>query len=255
MVQTKDLPDSPKDIIEYLRNHPDFFVEHTDILSELDIPHNTPGKLAATDNVASLIEHQVALLRQENSSLNENLERSEENVANQRKLAKATHDLSLQLIKVDSLKALNDLLSKSLRQQYQAERFLFLVFKTPVDSEDCSNIHFHEANSKLAFMFTELFHHNKPLCDSLQTEHIDALFGTLGKSESIRSTALIPVQQSDWHGMLVLGSKNQDQYCHGFEMDLLNYITMISAALIENIISNSHTRNRGEKPSKIRGQT
>ena len=249
MVQTKDLPDSPEDIIEYLRNHPDFFVEHTDILSELNIPHDTPGQLASTDNVASLIEHQVALLRQENSSLNDNLEKSEEDVADQRQLAKDTHDLSLQLMRIDSLQALNDLLSKNLRQHYQAERFLFLVFKTPIESEDCSSIRFHEANSKLAFMFTELFHHNKPLCDSLQTEHIDALFGTREEAESIRSTALIPVQQSDWHGMLVLGSKKQDQYCHGFEMDLLNYITMISAALIENIVSSSHTTKQGEIPS------
>ncbi len=241
MVQTKDLPDSPEDIVEYLRNHPDFFVEHTDILSELNIPHDTPGQLAATGNVASLIEHQVAQLRHENSSLNENLEKSEEDVAHQRDLAKTTHDLSLQLMKVNSLESLNDLLSKNLRQHYHAERFLFLVFKTPVDSKNCSNIHFLEANSKLAFMFTELFHHNKPLCDSLQIEHIDALFGSEEETETIRSTALIPVQQSDWHGMLVLGSKKQDQYCHGFEMDLLNYITMISAALIENIVSNGHT--------------
>jgi len=242
MALTKDLPDSPEDIIEYLRNHPDFFVERTDILSELNIPHNTSG------NVSSLIEHQVAQLRQENSSLNEHLEKSEEDVVHQRKLAKDTHALSLQLMKVESLKALNDLLSKSLRQHYQADQFLFLVFKTPIDSEDCSNIRFHDTNSKLAFMFTELFHHNKPLCDSLQTEHIDALFETIGETESIRSTAIIPVQQSDWHGMLVLGSNKQDQYCHGFEMDLLNYITMISAALIENIVSNSHTTNQGEIP-------
>jgi len=237
MALTKDLPDSPEDIVEYLRNHPDFFVEHTDILSELNIPHDTPGQLASTGNVASLIEHQVAQLRHENSSLNENLGKSEEDVAHQRKLAKTTHDLSLQLMKVDSLKALNDLLSTSLKKHHHAERFLFLVFKIPVDSEYCSGIRFLEANSKLAFMFTELFHHNKPLCDSLQSEHLDALFGIMDDAEPIRSTALIPVQQSDWHGMLVLGSKKQDQYCHGFEMDLLNYITMISAALIENIVS------------------
>jgi len=242
MARTKDLPNPPgnippENIIEYLRNHPDFFVEHTDILSELNIPHNTPGKPASTSNVASLIEYQVARLRHENSSLNMHLEKSEEDVTHQRRLAKTTHELSLQLMNIDSLKALNDLLNKNLRQHYQAERFLFLVFKTPIDSEDCSGIRFLEANSKLAHMFTELFHHNKPLCDSLQTEHIDALFGIMEEKESIRSTALIPVQQSDWHGMLVLGSKKQDQYSHGFEMDLLNYITMISAALIENIVS------------------
>ena len=66
MVLSKDLPDSPEDIIKYLRNHPDFFVEHTDILSELNVPHGT------TSNIASLIEYQVAQLRQENTNLNEN---------------------------------------------------------------------------------------------------------------------------------------------------------------------------------------
>ena len=240
MALTKDLPDSPEDIITYLRNHPDFFVKHTDILSELNLPHNTAG------NIASLIEYQVAQLRQENSGLNKNLERSEKDVLHQRELANEIHDLSLQLMKIDSLKKLNDLLTKSLKHHYQAERFLFLIFQTPVRYKNFSNIHFLEANSKLAFMFTELFHHNKPLCDSLQTEHIEALFGVGVETESIQSTALIPVQQSDWHGLLVLGNKMQDQYSHGFEIDLLNYITMISAALVENIVSISLTNQQGE---------
>jgi len=238
MVQTKDLPDSPEDIIAYLRNHPDFFVKHTDILSELNIPHNT------AENITSLIEYQVAQLRQENSGLNKNLQRSEKDVLQQRELANEIHDLSLQLMQIDSLKKLNDLLTKNLKHHYSAERFLFLVFQTPVRYKNCSNIHFHEANSKLAFMFTELFHHNKPLCDSLQTEQLEALFGA--ETESIHSTALIPVQQSGWHGLLVLGSTMQDQYSHGFKIDLLNYITMISTAVIENIVSISHTNQQGE---------
>ncbi len=244
MVQTKDLPDSPEDIIAYLRDHPDFFVKHTDILSELNIPHNTAGNFVSPGNIASLIEYQVAQLRQENSGLNENLERSENDVLHQRELANAIHDLSLQLMQIDSLKKLNDLLTKNLKHHYWAERFLFLIFQTPVRYKNCSNIHFHEANSKLSFMFTELFHHNKPLCDSLQTEQLEALFGA--ETESIHSTALIPVQQSGWHGLLVLGSTMQDQYSHGFKIDLLNYITMISTAVIENIVSISHTNQQGE---------
>jgi len=238
MTLSKDLPDSPEDIIAYLRDHPDFFVKHTDILSELNIPHNTAG------NIASLIEYQVAQLRQENSSLNENLERSEKDVLHQRELANAIHDLSLRLMQLDSLKKLNDLLTKSLKHHYWAERFLFLIFQTPIRHKNCSNIRFLEANSKLALMFTKLFHHNKPLCDSLQTEHLEALFGA--ETESIHSTALIPVQQSGWHGLLVLGCTMQDQYSHGFKIDLLNYITMISTAVIENIVSVSRTNQQGE---------
>ena len=124
---------------------------------------------------------------------------------------------------------------------------MFLVFKKLAACKDCSNIRFLEANSKLAFMFTELFHNNKPLCDSLQTEHIEALFQA--GTESIHSTALIPVQQSGWHGLFVLGSKVQNQYSHGFEMDLLNYIAMISAALVENIISKSCSNKQGDTSS------
>lgn len=235
MTLTKDLPDAPEDIIAYLRDHPDFFVKHTDILSELNIPHNTARSIESMGNISSLIEYQVAQLRQENSGLNENLEKSEQDVLQQRELANAIHDLSLQLMKIDSLEKLNSLLTKSLKHHYQADRFLFLIFQTPIPNKNCSNIHFLDANSKLAFMFTELFHHNKPLCDSLQTEHIEALLGV--ETESIHSTVLIPVQQSDWHGLLVLGSTMQDQYCHGFKIDLLNYITMISAAVIENILA------------------
>ena len=238
MVLSKDLPDSPEDIIKYLRNHPDFFVEHTDILSELNVPHGT------TSNIASLIEYQVAQLRQENINLNENLEKSEEDVLHQRELVNDVHSLSLRLMQIDSLKTLNGLLSKRLKKLYHAERFLFLVFQKPDNCKEYSNIHFLEANSKLSFMFTELFHHNKPLCDSLQTEHIEALFHT--ETESIHSTALIPVQQSGWHGLFVLGSKVQGQYSHGFEMDLLKYITKISSALVESIVFKGSSNKQGE---------
>ena len=228
MALSKDLPYSPEDVIKYLRNHSDFFVKHTDILSELSIPHNTTG------NITSLIEYQVAQLRQKNTNLNENIEKSEEDVLHQRELAKNLHGLSLRLMQIDSLETINKLLSKSLKKLYKAECFLFLVFQKPVVCKDCSNIRFLETNSKLAFMFTELFRHNKPLCNSLQTEHIEVLFQA--ETESIRSTALIPVQQSGWHGLFVLGSKIQDQYSHGFEMDLLKYITRMCAVLIENIV-------------------
>ena len=89
MALSKDLPYSPEDVIKYLRNHSDFFVKHTDILSELSIPHNTTG------NITSLIEYQVAQLRQKNTNLNENIEKSEEDVLHQRELAKNLHGLSL----------------------------------------------------------------------------------------------------------------------------------------------------------------
>ena len=115
MALTKDLPDAPEDIIAYLRDHPDFFVNHTDILSELNIPHNTASSIESTGNISSLIEYQVAQLRQENSGLNENLERSVQDVLHQRELANAIYDISLQLIKIDSLEKLNSLLTKSLK--------------------------------------------------------------------------------------------------------------------------------------------
>ena len=46
-------------VIAYLRSDPDFFVRQPALLSELNLPH-------ASGRAVSLVEHQVAILRERN---------------------------------------------------------------------------------------------------------------------------------------------------------------------------------------------
>ena len=50
---------SDKEVIEYLQTHPDFFITHTHLLADLVVPHESGGAV-------SLIERQVAVLRDQN---------------------------------------------------------------------------------------------------------------------------------------------------------------------------------------------
>ena len=50
-------------IADYLRSHPDFFERHSTLLLALELPHRTGGA------AISLVERQVAMLRQRNAQL------------------------------------------------------------------------------------------------------------------------------------------------------------------------------------------
>ena len=54
---------SAQDVVDYLRNNPDFFESQVPLLTELCIPHELGGK------AVSLVERQVEVLRSNNKKL------------------------------------------------------------------------------------------------------------------------------------------------------------------------------------------
>ncbi|MEE9551429.1 MAG: DUF484 family protein [Gammaproteobacteria bacterium] len=226
MSLVKNLAGQTQEIIEYLHNHPDFFRRHPEVLSELNIPHQTES------NVASLIEYQVAQLRLQTNDLQHTIHDLEKDATSKRKLAENIHTLSLCLLKADDYKILYKILYNELKKYYSADQVLLLIFNKNKLKKDFAGLKFLDSNSGLDFMFTEIFHRNKPLCDSLQQEQIDALFDK--HEDAIHSTVLIPIQQSNWHGLFVIGSQERNYYSHGFEMDLLFYLSNILKPIINS---------------------
>ena len=55
-------PLDDEQIVDYLRAEPDFFKRHPNLLSELNLPHDT-------GQAVSLIERQVAILRERNMQM------------------------------------------------------------------------------------------------------------------------------------------------------------------------------------------
>lgn len=205
-----------EEIIDYLHTHPDFFVSYPEILTELRVPHGDIGR------ASSLIEYQVERLREDIVDLQSRLCESDSLASRNRRFSDAVHKLILALQVKRTLTGFYAVLNKGLRTLYHADRVLLLIFNNRGSADDHPDLRFLKTDSKLALMFTEVMHRNKPLCGSLQDEHLLTLFQE--DISGIKSTVLIPVRQNDWNGLLVLGSKTPDSYSHGFELDSLLFI-------------------------------
>ncbi len=228
MKPEKDFTGNENEIIDYLRKHPDFFIKHPEILPELKITHKTDEK------VSSIIEYQVSHLRRQLNELQKTLLSLEQNTNVNREFSNHVHTMSLQLHAACDAKELFDTLQKGLKLYYSANKVLLLIFKKPEGLKNYSGLKFLNSTSQLRFMFTEIFHRNKPLCESLHDEYLDVLFGK--DAEMIKSTVLIPLQQSDWNGLLVLGSHERNQYSQGFELDLLVYFATICSLVMDSFL-------------------
>jgi Uncharacterized protein conserved in bacteria len=203
-------------IADYLYSHPDFFLEHPELLPGLNIP------CTSDRNVASLLEYQVARLCRQNSELQSKILQTEHGSDYHRQLSECMHKLSLKLLGANTAEDLYDILSAGLKTNYGADRVKLLIFTRHKIRKNRSGMGFFDTNNALRFMFAELFHRGKPLCGSLQEEHLRALFGQ--DSESIKSTVLLPWEDGDWRALLALGSYEANRYSYGQGLDLLCFL-------------------------------
>ena len=74
---------STADVVSYLRNHPEFFIEQEDLLADLSLPHES-GK------AISLLERQVTILRERGIYAREKLNNLLENARNNDQLFDTT---------------------------------------------------------------------------------------------------------------------------------------------------------------------
>ena len=118
---------SAKDVDDYLRRNPEFFEKHTQLLTELRVPHLTNGAV-------SLVERQVDLLRNQNKKLKKQLDDLLQIARANDKLGKQVYKLTLGLMSVDNLEDLLNLLQISLRRDFSADALALRIVGQPLDT-------------------------------------------------------------------------------------------------------------------------
>ena len=98
-------------VLDYLRAKPDFFRQHPALLAELDLPHQSGGAV-------SLVERQVAILRERNINSRHKLGELIEIARENDKLFEQTRDLVLQLITAETTDEMFTTLSQALRSNF-----------------------------------------------------------------------------------------------------------------------------------------
>jgi uncharacterized protein YigA (DUF484 family) len=216
-------------VVDYLKTHPDFFRDHPELLRELNIPH-LPGT-----GVASLIERQVSMLRAQCSQLEQELEVRKTRAGLQREMLQNVQALTLRLIRCRDMGEACSAMVRLLRRDYAADEVRIFVFSDLPEPGPVNGVKFMPRNAKLKYMFIELLNRNRPLCGSLQDEHIRILFQ--GAAGHVSSTMIMPLRYERWEGLAAVGSQERGRYGRGFELEMLQHLFAVAGARFDQFLT------------------
>ncbi len=213
-------------IAEYLRDHPDFFERHAPLLLRLKLPHETSGF------TVSLVERQVALLRQRNAQLERQLKDLIAVAKTNDSLVQKIHQLSVKLMNAGDLPARLEQLETSLREDFAAERAALVLFAHagytgPLRSGFVKTLDREDPDLK---PFAAFMRASRPRCGPLRDRQKALLFER--DADSIASAAMLPLGTEASIGFLVIGSRDPAHFHPGKRMDFLARIGELVAVAL-----------------------
>lgn len=216
---------------QYLIDNPEFFNRKAELLLKLSIPHESGPAI-------SLLERQVALFRERNRELQNNINdfifNAEENDA----LFEKTRIVILELLKANTLAELSGSVEETLKQEFgaHASRLIFITDK-PLPEGDVRTL----APAPTRETLGKLFDKKRTFCCELSPEQGKLLFPDTTKE--ILSAAVIPVHLSeslrDDKGIgtpiLVIGSDKHNHFNSSLDTLFLDFIGEVISGLITRI--------------------
>lgn len=112
-------------IVEFLRANPDFFQRHANLLSELNLPHDSGRAI-------SLIERQVAILRERNMQMRRRMNELLQAAKDNDELFAKTRTLTLELLNVHTWHELNEVLATFVLADFRADFVCCHLLRMPV---------------------------------------------------------------------------------------------------------------------------
>ena len=208
---TQQLPDAEA-VAAYLRAHPEFFVDHDELIPELRIPH-LPG------GAVSLVERQVKLLRERNIEMRHRLSHLMDVARDNDRLFDKTRRLVLDLLDANSLEEVIGAVDESLRHEFQVPFVSLILF-----SESALPVGRSVTNAEAQQAIGGLLGTGKTVCGVLRPHELTFLFGE-EESRAIGSAAVVALSQQQ--GVLAVGSQDPQHYKSSLGTLFLGYIAEV----------------------------
>ena len=222
--QVEEITLTETDIADYLTAHPDYFERHLGLLGNLRLPHRT-GTAAV-----SLVEKQVAVLRQTNLKLERKLRDLVEVAKGNDQLAEKIHELSLALLETRDRNQVIALLERELRTSFKADRAVLVLFRRDDELEQTAFLRIFERDADELAPFRTFFEAGKPRCGRVRDAQRRFLFGN--DDVEVGSVALLPLGKSVELGFLAIGSRDAEHFHPGKSIDFLSRLgDLVSCAL------------------------
>ncbi|WP_446831125.1 DUF484 family protein [Candidatus Foliamicus sp.] len=213
------------EVAGYLRQNPDFFELHPELLLNLRVPHRGgPGAV-------SLVERQLEVLRQRNKELRHALDEYIANGRSSDELAQRLNRLVTKLLACtdpgDRLRGL----PTQLRETFALDFLRLLLFDA--DPQRCAGAADLSATPRADLMAVGLsgvLKGDTPRCGQFSEEQRAFLFGNC--AGEVASVALAPLGKRGKLGLLALGSRDPNYYHRGKSTEFLGRVSAIVAAAI-----------------------
>jgi hypothetical protein len=220
---------SEQDVADYLRAHPTFFERHQPLLLRLKLPHESgPATI-------SLVERQIAMLRQRNGELERQLKDLVAVAKANNALVDHIHALAIKLLDVASIDELLDRLETSLREEFGAERAVLVLFTdldSPAASQHAGFVKRLERDSDTLKPFATFLKSARPRCGTLRERQKVVLFDR--EADSIVSAAMVPLGQLGELGFLAIGSRDPNHFHAGQRVDFLARLGELIGVALES---------------------
>ncbi len=195
----------------YLQSHKEFFVGREELLERINLPHGKRGTV-------SLVERQVAVLRDKNKVLEHKLLDLLKVARENEELSSRLHHLALGLLESQGL---DDVVASAREQLLQAFKADFVTLNLfPRTSKD-NSLHYTTSN-EVSEHFADSFESRRPRCGGMSDEDVRCLFGEL--EGQISSAVLVPLIDAEPLGFIAMGSREKARFHPGMGTLFLGYL-------------------------------
>jgi len=192
---------TPKQVASYLSQHPEFFVDHPDVLEQIRIPH-------PSGTAVSLTTKQLAILRSKNQKLSEQLDEFIQNARQNDHLFQKMHKLTLALFNSLTLEDTTKNLESVLHEDFFVD-FVSLRLTYPDNHAQFPNL-FVAPGDESPAPLKKILENMHPFCGQIEPSLSRFLFRT--HSGEVQSSAIIPLMSPNLAGILAIGSLNEQRF-------------------------------------------
>ena len=207
-------------VIDYLKDNPDFFVNHEDILAELKLPHASGGAV-------SLVERQVATLRKQAGDSTKQLADLISVARDNESLNTRLHKMTLELFDAATIDDVIDTLQNHLRDQFDADSVEVKLFSANDLKKEAVK------GSPSPALFQQLMKDGRPKCGNIDQHQMEYLFGNFDKEAG--SVALVPLDGINITGILAIGNSDPQHFHCGQGTDFLRRLGDIITKAFEAV--------------------
>ncbi len=203
-------------VVAYLRQHPEFFLRHGELLADLEIPHNSGDAI-------SLVTRQISVLRERNEELRNRLQRLLDVARDNDHIFARTRQLVLDMLACDDADSLLTELLAGLKQHFDLDLCEIILFDLGDNvPAHCRHVALQTVREHLPALIEA-----PVVCGLLRLDELEFLFGE--RAALVGSAAVVQLQHAHIHGLLAIGHRQRDHYRSSMDTLFVHHIGEILA--------------------------